>query len=531
MAYTVIERIGARGLNNHLRTFCDFLVYEFANSGKGQHVNKCIDVLNEMVWDYNIVTIERLVLCLALRPLEGNEAQVCCFIIQLLLLKTPQFRSRVQEFVKENSSEHWRQNNWHEKHLAFQRKFPERFGPPESVLESTGQGGSYQALPTYFGNVCLRFLPVFDITIHRFTEIPPVTKSLETILEHLGCLYKFHDYPVTYLYTPLHYYERKLRDRPLLKRKLVSSIMGSLKDVRPAGWALSEAYLTYSTRAADDLNWIPELDYYVKLVSRLVDTMASRSPFPAMDWRFNEFPNASCHALYVTVVELLALPASPSIVANALMDVVMQGYNLLPQGSPLESWINAVGLLLTYLPESYWNVLYDRVVDLMSNTQLTSYTNPCSPLHLFHFSTVIGQGLDAPYVLLLAVCHAFFTHANIGQMGGLPQFVKDRLHSIIRTEEQYIWLCHLIGPTLQRFSVDKPKCVFDLTVELYELLEQVDKNVEQIRLVDPICDLLYHIKYMFTGDQVKTEVEQVIRNLRPPLRLRLRFISHLNPQS
>jgi hypothetical protein len=49
-------------------------------------------------------------------------------------------------------------------------------------------------------------------------------------------------------------------------------------------------------------------------------------------------------------------------------------------------------------------------------------------------------------------------------------------------------------------------------------------------MIDPICDLLYHIKYMFTGDQVKTEVEQVIRNLKPPLRLRLRFISHLSPQ-
>jgi len=83
---------------------------------------------------------------------------------------------------------------------------------------------------------------------------------------------------------------------------------------------------------------------------------------------------------------------------------------------------------------------------------------------------------------------------------------------------------------LQRFTIDKPKCVFDLTVELYELLEQVDKHTAEIRLVDPICDLLYHIKYMFTGDQVKTEVEQVIRNLKPPLRLRLRFISHLNPQ-
>ena len=300
-------------------------------------------------------------LIISRRPLEGNEAQVCCFIIQLLLLKTPQFRSRVQDFVKDNSSEHWKQNNWHEKHLAFQRKFPERFGPPDSVLELIGQSGSHQPLPTYFGNVCLRFLPVFDITIHRFIEIPPVTKSLETILEHLGCLYKFHNRPVTYLYTTLHYYEKKLRDRALLKRKLVSSIMGSLKEVRPAGWALTEAYLTYSNRAPDDLHWQPDLDYYVKLVGRLVDTTAghSTSPFPAMDWRFNEFPNASCHALYVTAVELLALPAPPTIVAKALMDVVLQGYNLLPitESAPLESWINAVGLLLTYLPESYWTVM------------------------------------------------------------------------------------------------------------------------------------------------------------------------------
>jgi len=49
-----------------------------------------------------------------------------------------------------------------------------------------------QYLPIYFGNVCLRFLPVFDIVIHRFLELLPVSKSLETLLDHLGGLYKFH---------------------------------------------------------------------------------------------------------------------------------------------------------------------------------------------------------------------------------------------------------------------------------------------------------------------------------------------------
>lgn len=77
------------------------------------HINKCVDTINDMIWKYNIVTIDRLVLCLALRTHEGNEAQVLFFIIQLLLLKTNEFRFRVQEFVKENSPDHWKQSNWY----------------------------------------------------------------------------------------------------------------------------------------------------------------------------------------------------------------------------------------------------------------------------------------------------------------------------------------------------------------------------------------------------------------------------------
>lgn len=37
----------------------------------------------------------------ALRSHEGNEAQVCFFIIQLLLLKPNEFRTRVNAFIRE----------------------------------------------------------------------------------------------------------------------------------------------------------------------------------------------------------------------------------------------------------------------------------------------------------------------------------------------------------------------------------------------------------------------------------------------
>jgi len=78
---------------------------------------------------------------------------------------------------------------------------------------------------------------------------------------------------VTYLYNTLHYYERKLRDRPPLKRRLVAAVLGSLRDIRAPGWSLSEPYQTYMQRQTEETNWVPELDYYVRLVRRIVESI------------------------------------------------------------------------------------------------------------------------------------------------------------------------------------------------------------------------------------------------------------------
>ncbi|KAL1116974.1 hypothetical protein AAG570_004302 [Ranatra chinensis] len=522
IAYKILERIGARTLSSHLRKFCDYLIYELSSTEEGQHVNKSVDAVNNMIWKYNIVTIDRLVLCMVLRTQEGNEAQVCFFVIQLLLIKAVEFRNRVSEFVKENSPQHWKQSNWHEKHLAFHRKYPEKFAP-EGILEQTGvSSSSYQTLPVYFGNVCLRFLPVFDIVIHRFLELPPVTKSLETLLEHLGSLYKFHDRPVTYIYNTLHYYEKKLRDRPMLKRKLVSAVLGNLCDMR--GWSLSDPYLNYMQQQPE--TWVPELDYYVKLIKRVVDTMSGATPFPATDWRFNEFPNPSAHALYVTCVELMAVPVPPNIVANNLLDVITKGYTVIPS-SQIQMWINSVGLVMVALPESFWSVLHDRLIDIITCSQLNNWPYRNSPFQMFDFSVTHNALLENKFSYTLATTHAIWHHAGVGQIATIPQFVKEKLSPAVKTEEQLLFLCHLVGPFLQRFNTDRPKCVFDLTVELYNVLEQVDKAVADLKYMDPICDLLYHIKYMFVGDTMKSEAEAVIRRLRPALQMRLRFIAHL----
>ena len=66
IAYKVLGRIWAKQLMTHLRSFCEIVVHEFSKSGGGGHVNIH----------------------------EGNKAQVFCFINQLLLLKSPDVRTR-----------------------------------------------------------------------------------------------------------------------------------------------------------------------------------------------------------------------------------------------------------------------------------------------------------------------------------------------------------------------------------------------------------------------------------------------------
>ena len=139
-------------------------------------------------------------------------------------------------------------------HLDFFKEYPERFTPGELGSEAAagGNGGpvaaAQQPFPIYFSNVCVRFIPVFDIVVHRypvypsflcklstsvtlprFLECPKVHTSLVNVLGHLSYLYKFHQKPITFLYNTLHYFERRIRENPFLKKKLIYSITGALK--------------------------------------------------------------------------------------------------------------------------------------------------------------------------------------------------------------------------------------------------------------------------------------------------------------
>ncbi|CAG5128947.1 unnamed protein product, partial [Candidula unifasciata] len=526
--FLVLDRLGPRALTSHLRTFADYLVYEIASTPVNQTSSKCIDALTDMIWKYNIITIDRLVLCLALRCREGKEAHVQFAVIQFLLTAKMDFKSRIHDFIRENTSEHWAQSNWHDVHMAFHKKYPEKF-----YYEGTQDLNNpiqHQYLPVYFGNVCLRFLPVFDLTIHRLLEVANMQKSLEIILDQIGGLYKFHDHPITYLYNTLFYYEKRLADKPNIKRKLVSAIIGAFNDIRPENWCLSDDYLQYLRRPQEESVWAPEPEYYIKLIARLRNTILGElpPPYPSADWRFNEFPNAAAHTLHSICVELMALPVSAQTVGEALIDVSLKPSSSLPPQKDMMSWYNAVGLILTALPESYWTVLNDWILKAITSPMLEAPAPHHNPFKALNVSLSHLQHAEHQCSTVLELCHGVWHHAGIGQLSHLPQFVKEKLKPKIKHENQFIFLCHLVGPFLQRFHMERTRCLLELTVELYEILLNVDKASEHLFHMDAICDYLYHIKYMFVGDGVKSDAEKVICKLRPALKLRLRFMSHLN---
>ncbi|XP_068748521.1 mediator of RNA polymerase II transcription subunit 23-like [Montipora capricornis] len=534
--HKVLERLGARALSAHVRVFADYLVYELSKSVGGKHINKCIAHLNDLIWKYNVVTLDRLVLCLALRSHEGSEAQVCFFIIQLLLLKPHDLRLRVNAFIRENSPQHWLQHEWHQKHMAYHTSYPERFYF-EGLLESAGSSvPTVQYLPIYFGNVCLRFLPVFDIVIQRFVELAPVHTSLDCLLDHLGCLYKFHDRPVTFLYNTLHYYEHCLRDKPSLKKKLVGAIIGAQKDVHPTGWCLSKGYLDYLSNS-EETPWTPDMEYYCNVIGRLVDTISGKSPppFPACDWRFNEFANPVAHALHVTWVELMALPVTGPEVGDALFDVIFKGsYVTHDMGirDNIMEWINAVGLVLSSLPEPYWSKVYEKITVVLVNdlsardasVENLARSSPF-PYSFLEFATNVAMHSETSADHVLATTHAFWHHASIGQLCQVPQFIRERVSPLTTNEAQFMYVCHLVGPFLQRFLHERPRCLQEIVIELYRLLEKVNGDVQHLHYIDTICDFLYHIKYMFIGDIIKDEILKIIPKLRQSLQIRLRFMT------
>lgn len=116
----------------------------------------------------------------------------------------------------------------------------------------------------------------------------------------------------------------------------------------------------------------------------------------------------------------MSLPVGPQVVANNIIDVIIKGYTVIPQGQ-IHSWINAVGILMAALPEAYWSIIYDRLHETITSPKMTEWKYRFSPFDMFNFKTVKEAMLEKNYVLLLAISHSILHHSSIGQIATLAE--------------------------------------------------------------------------------------------------------------
>lgn len=130
--------------------------------------------------------------------------------------------------------------------------------------------------------------------------------------------------------------------------------------------------------------------------------------------------------------------------------------------------MNAIGLLLTALPESYWGVLNDRIIQLIgtlpevedifqvslrheSKAKLSilamfacvrSHLPSLRFQHFFQYMDLTAKQrayTESSMSYIVALVHAVWYHASIGQISQIPAFVSEKLKPIIKREEQ-VWL-------------------------------------------------------------------------------------------
>lgn len=95
-------------------------------------------------------------------------------------------------------------------------------------------------------------------------------------------------------------------------------------------------------------------------------------------------------------------------------------YTVIPPNQ-IHLWINSVGLIMAALPDSYWCVLHERLVEVMSCPQLTNWSYRSSPFQLFKFVATHDALLENKFSYTLALAHSMWHHAGVGQITTVPQ--------------------------------------------------------------------------------------------------------------
>eukprot|EP00116_Pleurobrachia_bachei_P000688 sb/3460950/ len=500
----------AATMKQQLRNLVDFIVIEITNS-KGSVIlfSKISQILTNFVFNYHIVPFDTLILVLMLRKYTEQDAIIAYYLVFHLLVKRGHLKERVERFLSRASPEFWKIRDWTATHIDYHQKYPEHQYFVKSDFPGPNQGGC-NYLPVYYTNLCLRFIPVLDLVLHRLIELKPKNNRewLILILKTYSGLFAFHDTPVRYLHDTLILYDSILStpERELEKRVLIRCFL-EVQPYKPLD-AMTPQLVSYVT--SEEGRWEVSRTYYTELLKKMNDALKEGADILGhVNWRFNEFTNPACLMLYLTSIELLAMPPPPTppqhgdpisahrlAIGHKLVETALTSRN--------PEMYNTVSLVFSALPFSFSKAVFARIADLLADpTQFYS-----------------GTTWSSTAQSLLLLTHSFLQHCKNDCVDYIPEFITQN-STHLQTECQVVYVFKLFSPFLRHWDRNtntRKQILYSLYQVMFSLLSENSASNP-----DLFVDFMYFIKYVFVGDEFKTLLERHLPTLPTDVASKLKF--------
>jgi len=508
-SYEILKFISARYMITCTSSLVDFILFTQKQAGNAENViNQLCRSVNDFIFKYEFLTLDRFLFQLVIHPNDDESIQNSLIFLKHFTTDNVNIDQRFKfliEFLPSfqhmpfcNSSKFF--NGIQE----YYKKFPEHSYSEMSNKDKDGDCIlESEHLPIYYSNLMEQLLPIVEFLFQRLIEQETPPEIFVPLMKKFSCVFKYHPQPAIYLYRTLYSFPPHLIRHDWI-RECVRHIALLDRDHK-----LVYKYSMLSENFMDRFDVASPVEICSLLIERInkATTYKHQPPnFCSKDWRFAELPPAAA-TLVGANIELMISKYAPDVLIDALLQC---GFKK-PQEKPFEI-INAIGLILTTLPESFQKNFIEKCENFINLEELINQDKPEMLLESYLVDGYLGTDNDP--VTAIAIIHSFTQHCSNGGLTLISQLIEN-MHSKITTESQLLFMMRIIVPILHRVP-DQTKLSF--IVFICQSITVVSQKKEKLNFEDTYCDLIYQMKYTVLGFMGMEKLESLI--LQFPLSLR-----------
>ncbi|KAL9655374.1 hypothetical protein ABK040_011215 [Willaertia magna] len=413
-------------------------------------------------------------------------------LITYLLTKDNRFLDRVEFFLSlKVNPNHFEEEDYYEKHLIYHQIYPETFG-----ITTVNENIELHSKPCYYGNVCLRMIPILDLLCRRLVELNEF-EALSHILDKYGNLFAYHECLVTFvrelllyfhpevnadikmkLFQLLHKFKNYNFDELNVKftneaqeyfipKENTTTTTGTTTTMTVpsgSGHPLSISPNTNVGTSSGIVSQSPHPEkhifdhtYFLKLVTYITEVLPtiqdSRANHNYITPKhvFYEFPTTFEMRLNVYVVEIMSLPLNLKEIVNKLIDCVIHNIDVLPTAQLFKNSYT-VGLILASLPQKeVGSFVFSNASNFLIKNPYLLLVNDLDNTH--EKQTII----KTPAECMLCILHTFLHCSSFESFTSLKkvlkQFSETTKHKL-ETREQFYFICRIIGPFVHHLQTN-----------------------------------------------------------------------------